>query len=313
MSMSPSLRNVTGAAGLLAIGLAAGACDRGGDAPEPPAAAEQAAEQAAPSEPAAPAGPPVLAVAADLSAPVTASGTAGGAVNARETHTGTAPHTGCVGYMPAEPQHLLNIDGEQTLTVVANVQGTGDLTMAIVGPSGTWCNDDFEGLDPGLTAAFPTGEYRVFVGTFGAEQSFPYTLTVRPGPTAPETQTGALAPGFLPDPFTQDSVAGGPRSGHEWTGQGEHTVCRGSLPQEPQHVLTLEAFSRLKVTASPAPGQSGDLTMILEGPDGLVWCNDDFEGLDPGFDTAFPAGEYRVFVGVFGGGTLPYRLSVTEL
>ncbi|TVQ96838.1 MAG: hypothetical protein EA398_15365 [Deltaproteobacteria bacterium] len=216
--------------------------------------------------------------------------------------------------MPAEPQHTVEVAAEQALTFVANVDGHGDLTMAIVGPAGTWCNDDFEGLDPGIADTYAAGTYRIFVGTYSEGNSFPYTFTVRPAPAAPETQTGSLEPGFLPDPFTQESIAGGPRSASEWAPRAvePHNVqCRGTYPTEPQHVLTLGEFGSLKITASPTT--SGDLTMVIEGPGG-VWCNDDFEGLDPGFDTAFPAGEYRIFVGNFGGGSpTPYTLSVTEL
>lgn len=49
--------------------------------------------------------------------------------------------------------------------------------MVIEGPQGTWCNNDFEGLNPGIKDAFPAGTYQVFIGTYSPDMA-QYTLRV---------------------------------------------------------------------------------------------------------------------------------------
>lgn len=220
--------------------------------------------------------------------------------------TGTGEHVDCRGYMPDEPQHIFELGQFEDLSIIADHQV--DLTMAIEGPSGTWCNDDYEGLNPGIRGAWPAGTYRVFVGTYSGDMAENYTLRVQQYEVR-ETTVYALSPGFLPDPYTETGLAGGPRDSFEWTGTDGFTDCQGNLPREPQHILELDEFSRLKVVAE---SNNADLTMIVEGPSG-TWCNDDFEGLNPGFNTAFPAGTYRFFVGVYSGSPAPYTFLVTEL
>lgn len=280
-------------------------CDRGEDTATAQAPVEPAAEEApAPAaEPAAPAGTPI---AADFTPnPMTMTGTAGGPRDG-SNFTGTAPHTDCRGWMPQEPQHTLVLsDAIDNLQIVA--AAPTDLTMAIEGPAGTWCNDDFQGLDPGLMANWPAGTYRVFVGTYAEASTQDYTLSLQRIEVAPTT-TQALAPGFLPDPYTVAGNSGGPRSADTFTGVDER--CAGHFPSEPQHILELQAFDELQVVANAAG--EGDLTIAIEGPAG-TFCNDDFEGLDPGVRRAFPAGTYRVFVGSLFGGSYAYNLNVTEL
>ena len=290
------------------------ACSRGseGEGAATTTAPAAAPAEAPAAEPAAPAAaPPASAgtpVAADFSPnPWTMAGRAGGPRDA-STLSGVAPHMGCAGFIPEQPQHTLDLAAFDSLTLLA--EGSVDLTMVVEGPNGRWCNDDFRGLNPGFTSAFPAGTYRIFVGTYAADVEAPYTLSLQRH-EAVATTTQSLAPGFLPDPYTASSQAGGPRMGSAWTGTPPHSGCVGYYPAEPQHVLNLEAFENLKIVARPTTG--GDLTMVIEGPAG-TWCNDDFEGLNPGFDAAFPAGTYRVFVGTYGGGEMtPYSLVVTEL
>ncbi len=105
-------------------------------------------------------------------------GTAGGDVAARaiagrsETATG-----GCVGFTGSQPNHVLRLNaGFKDLTVL--VKSGTDTTLVVKGPGGTWCNDDFQGKNAGLDGQWQAGEYRVWVGTQGKNQSIGYTLRV---------------------------------------------------------------------------------------------------------------------------------------
>jgi hypothetical protein len=219
--------------------------------------------------------------------------------------TGTAPHADCAGHLPAQPQHEFELpEAIEALRLVAT--HSTDLTMVVEGPSGTWCNDDFDGTNPGLVGTWPAGSYRVFVGTFDGAFAPGYTLTLTEHRPV-ETTEHSLAPGFSPAPYTVESIAGGPKAGDEWTGTGEHTDCTGHFPREPQHVLRLQRFPQLTVVAEA----NADLTMVIEGPAG-TWCNDDFEGVNPGIRDAYPAGSYRIFVGTYSTAIAPYTLRISE-
>ena len=86
---------------------------------------------------------------------------------------------------------------------------------------------------------------------------------------------------FSPDPLTVRGMSGGAISGNTIAGKKETPPtgpCKGFVDQDPDHTLKLTSkFDYLKlVVDSPA-----DTTMIIKGPSG-VWCNDDFDGKNPG-------------------------------
>lgn len=115
---------------------------------------------------------------------------------------------------------------------------------------------------------------------------------------APTTRSATLAPGFQPNPYEAASEAGGTVPGSNYTGQSPHTGCRGVVPDRPQHRITFTESMFVEVLATPVAGR--DLTMVITGPGGLVWCNDDYRGLDPGIRTTFAAGTYDIFIGTYG-------------
>lgn len=113
-----------------------------------------------------------------------ASGVAGGA-----THGSQGP-SGCTGYFPDRPQHVLKVGRRiPHLRVIADGVDR-DLTLAVHTPDGRWhCNDDSGdpgyGLNPAvdLPNAGP-GEIEVFVGVFSSSSSgAQYALGVTEDPT----------------------------------------------------------------------------------------------------------------------------------
>lgn len=136
----------------------------------------------------------------------------------------------------------------------------------------------------------------------------PAPAQVAQGSGAPSTfEDITVAPGFLPDPRVVTGRSGGPVDARQY-GSTSHGPCVGNIATAPDHYLILERpFNYLRVEArSP-----GDLTLVIEGPDGRR-CNDDFEGLNPGIEGAWPAGRYAVYVGTFDTNHQQYQLSVTE-
>ena len=77
----------------------------------------------------------------------------------------------CAGYItPERPDIVVTAEpGLEQMMIYMVVQGDG--TLVVVGPDGRLhCNDDYEGLHPGLDFANPMpGDYAVFAGTYGGQ------------------------------------------------------------------------------------------------------------------------------------------------
>jgi len=97
---------------------------------------------------------------------------------------------------------------------------------------------------------------------------------------------------FSPDPLTVRGMSGGSVPGSKIAGKTETPTtgpCQGFMDEVPAHTLKLTSkFDYLKlVVQSPA-----DTTMIVKGPGG-TWCNDDFDGKNPGIVGEWLPGTYK--------------------
>lgn len=146
-----------------------------------------------------PTGAPVPLATGFQPDPVVLSGVSGGPVAAAEI----APGQPCVGYLPAQPSHLLQLQ-----TYFANlrilVNSGQDTTLVIRGPDGSFrCNDDAnpQDLNPIVEGPFPAGVYQVFVGTYQPSIQAPYAIgfTELPQVTAAmlAPQGGGMQPGSM--------------------------------------------------------------------------------------------------------------------
>lgn len=91
------------------------------------------------------------------------------------------PITGvCQGFMEQKPSHKLKLVGEFKYLKLL-VQGPADTTMIIKGPGGTWCNDDFNGKNPGIVGEWLPGTYQIWIGSYKEDESLPYTLKITEG------------------------------------------------------------------------------------------------------------------------------------
>lgn len=104
------------------------------------------------------------------------SGTAGGGTSLRDVAGKSETATGsCLGFGKGQPDQVLRLNsGFRDLTVV--VKSNVDTTIVVKGPGGTWCNDDFQGKNPGLDGEWKAGEYKIWIGTQSRNQSVNYVL-----------------------------------------------------------------------------------------------------------------------------------------
>jgi hypothetical protein len=138
-----------------------------------------------------------------------------------------------------------------------------------------------------------------------------------PPPTAPTAAPAAagapvqLSTGFLPDPQTASGQAGGPMQATALT---QNAVgCTGYVPAAAQHTLVLQtAFQNLRIMVHAA--DETDTTLIVRGPDGTHYCNDDSEsGFDPVVSGSFQPGSYQIWVGTYAEGVnAAYTIGFTE-
>ncbi|MBX9707166.1 MAG: peptidase S1 [Caulobacteraceae bacterium] len=115
-----------------------------------------------------------------------------------------------------------------------------------------------------------------------------------------------LNAGFTPDPYTVSVVAGGSINGGALPG-----ACTGMISDAPDFEVSYSAGSFPLVFRTLS---SEDTTLIINGPDGSWYCDDDSYG-DGDAEVRFnrpSSGVYDIWVGTFGGGTASATLVITE-
>ena len=108
-------------------------------------------------------------------------GLSGGSVSATEQAGRETTLTGpCVGFVDREPDHTLELTGFfPSLTL--EVKSNEDTTLVIRGPGGSWCNDDFDGKNPGITGQWFSGTYEIWVGSYQRNKYYPYVIGIIQG------------------------------------------------------------------------------------------------------------------------------------
>lgn len=107
-----------------------------------------------------------------------------------------------------------------------------------------------------------------------------------------------LSPGFQPDPRLGSGTSGGTEDGGK---------C-GEIDNTPDHLLTLTRdFDFLRISVE-APG---DITLLVEKPNGERVCSDDTQGVLPEVAGNYPAGQYKIWVGDWGS-SYEYQICVSQ-
>ena len=110
--------------------------------------------------------------------PLTVRGMSGGSVPGRQIAGRTETPTGpCTGFVDQTPGHTLKLKSAFEYLKLL-VESPQDTTMIVQGPGGTWCNDDFEGKNPGIVGEWLPGIYQIWVGSYEKDKYFPYTLQI---------------------------------------------------------------------------------------------------------------------------------------
>lgn len=117
----------------------------------------------------------------------------------------------------------------------------------------------------------------------------------------PNFGTYSLSAGFLPDPYGVNVVAGGNINASRLG-----SSCVGSISDAPDVRLNFNG-GRISIGAQ----SNVDTTIVVNGPDGRWYCNDDFDGLNPQV-TLSGSGQYDIWVGTYSGGTANAVVYFTE-
>ena len=118
-----------------------------------------------------------------------------------------------------------------------------------------------------------------------------------------------LNAGFTPDPYRVNLTAGG--SIDAYTDTDLPGACVGNISNAPDFEVTYSAGSLPLVFRTRS---STDTTLIINGPDGRWYCDDDSWG-DGDAEVRFDkpsSGTYDIWIGTFGGGTASASLLITE-
>ncbi len=101
--------------------------------------------------------------------------------------------------------------------------------------------------------------------------------------------------GFTPDPIRVSIYSGGPIDASRLGG-----ACVGMIARAPDYEFTYTAGS---FPLSFGVVSNGDTSLVINGPDGRWYCNDDAQGLNPILTWGRPAsGSYDIWVGAVGEG-----------
>ncbi|MBE9049991.1 hypothetical protein IQ243_06130 [Nostocales cyanobacterium LEGE 11386] len=110
--------------------------------------------------------------------PLIVRGMSGGSVPGKKVAGRSESLTGpCTGFVDETPGHILKLTSAFDYLKL-QVQSPQDTTMIVKGPGGTWCNDDFEGKNPGIVGEWLPGDYQIWVGSYEKGKYFPYTLQI---------------------------------------------------------------------------------------------------------------------------------------
>lgn len=251
---------------------------------------------------------------------------AGGSVNANDV-------AGCTGYISDAPDLEVNYSSPSN-QISFFVTSDSDTTLIVNDPSGNWhCNDDFNGAggtNPGIVFDQPgAGVYDVWVGSYSEGDVFDQaSLSVtelgapwegvssndntRPNPSLDANYGNLELSGFFePDPYRRTISAGGSINADIISN------CNGFVSSAPDLQLNFSDASQYGLSFYVE--SAIDTTLLINGPTGEWYCNDDFggnSGNNPGIVFSSPSeGIYDVWVGTYSQGEAfsEVDLIITEL
>jgi len=208
----------------------------------------------------------------------------------------------CRGHLPVAPHLVLRTTGYRRVTLTT--ASTRDLTMVVRDASGALhCDDDSGGaMQPRIAVTLPPGDQQVWVGTYSAGETVPFTLTTASEPGAATAMAGGLAPQARPTVATLDLDRGPATTTNRGIifgtveARAVSPSCTGYLTTAPQ----LRLLTRTPRHVTIAVTSSADTTLLARGPNGDMVCADDSRGSsNPLIDADIGAGETTVWIGSY--------------
>jgi hypothetical protein len=119
-----------------------------------------------------------------------------------------------------------------------------------------------------------------------------------------------LSPGFDPDPGMLSLLAGG-----DIDASSKFNDCKGFISSAPDVRLFWEGESSSGLTIKISAISNADTTLVVNGPDGKWYCNDDDgEDSNPSIELTPVAGRYEIWVGTYSSGeTKKAVLGISEI
>lgn len=233
----------------------------------------------------------------------------------------TIKAAGCIGQIGNNPDYVVRYSAG-SLPLYIRADSASDTSLVVRAPNGSWsCDDDSAGeLNPEIAFNNPaSGTYHVWVGSLNnsvvpaslqiSELSGSNGSSEQPDLAAEATfEEIILRSGFTPDPRTIDMVAGGNIQAGNIASQ-----CAGYIARVPDVELTYRDNGNYPLVFTF--NSSADTTLVINGPDGNWYCDDDSDGnLNPRVTFSSPQGGiYDIFVGTFDGEMANGTLSITEV
>jgi hypothetical protein len=110
--------------------------------------------------------------------PLEIRGVGGGSVSVKEiAGVPESPTGSCTGFTSTKPNHTLVLTSFFD-SLSLQVQSAEDTALAIKGPGGVWCNDDYQGKDPGVAGQWLPGTYRIWIASYAKNRRPAYVLRI---------------------------------------------------------------------------------------------------------------------------------------
>ncbi len=110
--------------------------------------------------------------------PVMIRGLSGGPASAQDTAGREETPTGsCMGFVDEKPDHTLVLNGFFNYLSL-QVSSNEDTVLVIRGPGGSWCNDDYVDMNPGISGQWLSGKYDIWVGSYKSNAYHPYVIKI---------------------------------------------------------------------------------------------------------------------------------------
>jgi hypothetical protein len=109
---------------------------------------------------------------------LTIRGLSGGPISSQNISGREETPTGpCMGFVDEKPDHKIVLTGFfKSLSL--RVQSSEDTVLVVRGPGGSWCNDDYQDMNPGIAGQWLSGTYEIWVGSYEPDSYHPYVLEI---------------------------------------------------------------------------------------------------------------------------------------